>query len=123
MSSIEPAPIVLPIADDSAEIARRNNFHTKLMAGVEKELRTSDSNMMAYDKAYTRSMKLLEANTHHENKPMLGQLTNVVYRYCDPCTNFREVMDIDSITAVWAGHLFICCHEKVSWLFSVLLCL
>ena len=37
----------------------------------------------------------------------------VVYKYCDPTTDFHSVTKVDPVTAVWAGHLFICCQHKV----------
>jgi hypothetical protein len=122
MSNTEPvvdsALIVLPIADHTyVNPDLSKPFHEQLRNDVEAELRASAANMVAYDTAYVRCMRLLDENSEHTTKPMLGQLANVVYRYTDPTTNFGDVMKFDPLTAVWAGHLFICCQQKVSWLF------
>jgi hypothetical protein len=121
-SPLSMSAVVLPLAETSSvninavDRDARNKFHRDLDDMVEASLRQSADNMAAYDLAYTRSMKMLAANIDHETKPMLGQLTNVVYTYADPMSDFSTLITIDPVVAVWAGHLFTCCLHKVFFL-------
>ena len=132
MSGSNPSPpqspstlpaVVLPIAEGSsvsspaAERDACNKFHISLGNSVEAELRQSADNMMAYDLAYTRSMKMLDHNIDNEQKPMLGRLANAVYTYRDPTVPFQTLVDADPLVAVWTSHVFICCQYKVFLLF------
>jgi hypothetical protein len=90
-----------------------NKFHRMLTYQVENELRRRSKNCVAYDNAYGKSMKMLNDNRDHTAKPSLGHLANVIYRYTDPETNFKDVINKDPLVAVWAGHLFICLQNKV----------
>jgi len=88
-------------------------FHKELSKWVELSLRRNWKAMLAYDRAYDLSMKMLAHNANQVEKPSTEHMANVVFKYKDVDTNFWEVLSCDPPLALWVAHLFVCSTNEV----------